>query len=150
MTIQQSPLSNNSGPFSANSQPQSTNSSTPVLGNYSSPANRTLQPSSISGIGNISSPDEEVMNLVKYLKENAQRLQILAQKFSNEGNNEKVRQVQSIYQQIGQFVNNPTYESLANARQYRDMLERISVRSLFFFKYLTSSWFDSFRIEYNR
>ncbi|UJR23878.1 hypothetical protein I4U23_026850 [Adineta vaga] len=126
ITIQQSPLSNSNGPFSANSQTVSTNSSTPILGSYSSPANRSL---SLTGTGSISSPDDETLNLIKYLKENVHRLQLYSQKFTNEGNNEKVRQVQSIYQQILQFINNPTHESLTIAKQYRDMLDRIPNRS---------------------
>jgi hypothetical protein len=88
------------------------------------------------------------LNLIKYLKENTNRLQLLTQKFTNEGriefeiypfisslhyfigNNEKLRQVQSIHQQILQFINNPTYETLANAKHFRDMLERIPVNKL--------------------
>jgi hypothetical protein len=31
------------------------------------------------------SPDDETLNLIKYLKENINRLQLLAQKFTNEG-----------------------------------------------------------------
>jgi hypothetical protein len=37
------------------------------------------------GIGNISSPDDETLNLIKYLRENINRLQLLNQKFTNEG-----------------------------------------------------------------
>jgi hypothetical protein len=48
------------------------------------------------------------------------------------GNTEKLRQVQSIHQQILQFINNPTYETLANAKHFRDMLDRIPVNYLFF------------------
>ena len=43
------------------------------------------------------------------------------------GNTDKVRQVQSIHQQIMHFVNNPTFEALANAKHFRDMLERLQV-----------------------
>ena len=82
---------------------------------------------SIIGIGNILSPDDETLNLIKYLKENVNRLQLLVQKFTNEGNNEKLRQVQSIHQQILQFITTPTYETLAHARNFRDMLDRIPV-----------------------
>jgi len=51
----------------------------------------------------------------------------------SKGNTEKVRQVQSIHQQILQFINNPTYDSLANAKHFRDMLDRIPVNILSFF-----------------
>jgi hypothetical protein len=50
------------------------------------------------------------------------------------GNTEKLRQVQSIHQQILQFINNPTYETLANAKHFRDMLDRIPVNYLFYLK----------------
>jgi hypothetical protein len=131
ITIQQSPLNNSNGPFSANSQ---LNSSTPVFSNHSSPINRTLP---LPGIGNISSPDDETLNLIKSLRENINRLQLLTQKFTNEGNNDKLRQVQSIHQQIVQFINNPTYETLTNAKHFRDMLERIPVNKFWFFFSLT-------------
>lgn len=36
------------------------------------------------GTGSIASPDDEILNLIKYLKENMNRLQILTQKFTNE------------------------------------------------------------------
>lgn len=37
------------------------------------------------GSGNISSPDEEIIQLTKFLRENISRLQAYCQKFSNEG-----------------------------------------------------------------
>jgi len=43
------------------------------------------------------------------------------------GNLDKARNAQAIHQQMVQFINNPTYESLPNARHIRDMLERASV-----------------------
>jgi hypothetical protein len=39
----------------------------------------------ITGTGNISSPDEETINLIKFLKENVSKLQSLCQRFTNEG-----------------------------------------------------------------
>ncbi|CAF2869142.1 unnamed protein product [Rotaria sp. Silwood2] len=125
VTIQQSPLNNNNGPLSISSQILSASSSTPMNTNYSSPTNRAL-PS--TGSGTISSPDDETANLIKYLKENANRLQLLCQKFNSEGNTEKVRQVQSAFQQIISFINNPTYESLPNAKRFRDVLDQIPNR----------------------
>ncbi|CAF4804122.1 unnamed protein product [Rotaria sp. Silwood1] len=125
VTIQQSPLNNNNGPLSINSQILSASSSTPMNINYSSPTNRTLP---LTGSGSISSPDDETANLIKYLNENVNRLQLLSQKFTNEGNTEKIRQVQSAHQQILQFISNPTYESLPNARRFRDVLEQIPNR----------------------
>ncbi|CAF4612181.1 unnamed protein product [Rotaria socialis] len=125
MTIQRSPLNNNNGSLSSNSQTVSTNSSTAMYTNYSSPTNRAL-PSTGSGI--IASPDNEIAQLIKYLKENVNRLQLLCQKFTNDGNTEKLRQVQLAYQQIMQFINNPTYETLPNAKRLRDVLEQIANR----------------------
>jgi hypothetical protein len=49
------------------------------------------------------------------------------------GNTEKLRQVQSIHQQIIQFITNPTYETLANAKHFRDMLDRIPVNKFFLY-----------------
>ena len=46
------------------------------------------------------------------------------------GNTDKVRQVQLVQQQIIQFVNNPTYETLANAKHFRDMLDRLQVQTI--------------------
>ncbi|CAF0886338.1 unnamed protein product [Rotaria sordida] len=127
ITIQQSPLNNNNnnGPLSINSQIVSTNSLTPMNSNYSSPTNRAL---SVTGSGSISSPDDEIVNLIKYLKENINRLQLLCQKFTNEGNTDKVRQVQSVHQQILHFINNPTYEYLPHAKRLREILDQISNR----------------------
>ncbi|CAF1971604.1 unnamed protein product [Rotaria magnacalcarata] len=125
MTIQQSPLNNNNGPLSSNSQTVSTNSSTATYTNYSSPTNRVLP---LSGSGIIASPDNEIAQLIKYLRENVNRLQLLCQKFTNDGNTEKLRQVQLAYQQIMQFINNPTYETLPNAKRLRDVLEQITNR----------------------
>lgn len=131
ITIQQSPLSNSNGPHSASSQSTS----------YSSPLNRNATLSGrisnwfnrenrifLSANGNLPSPEDELQNLIKYLKENAHRLQLLIQKFTNENNLEKLRQVQMIQQQIVQFVNNPTYEAVPTAKNFRDVLERIPVR----------------------
>jgi hypothetical protein len=42
------------------------------------------------GSGSISSPDEETINLIKYLKENIGKLQTLCQKFTNEGNSKSI------------------------------------------------------------
>jgi hypothetical protein len=53
-----------------------------MLLNYSSPANRVLP---LSTTGSILSPDDETLDLIKYLKENINRLQLLTQKFTNEG-----------------------------------------------------------------
>jgi hypothetical protein len=47
--------------------------------------------------------------------------------FFCKGNVDKARNAQAIHQQMVQFINNPTYESLPNARHIRDMLERASV-----------------------
>lgn len=90
----------------------------------SSPINR-----SILSAGNASHSDDEILNLVKYLKENVNRLQLLIQKYTNDGNNDKLRQAQAVHQQIIQFVNNPTLETLNTAKHLRDMLDRIPVIS---------------------
>ncbi|CAF3064392.1 unnamed protein product [Rotaria sp. Silwood2] len=132
VTVQQSPLNNSNGPFSANTQiiPQppsiTMNNSTPSFNNYSSPMSRSLP---LTGSGSISSPDEEIINLIKYLKDNIGRIQALCQKFTNEGHPDKARNAQVIHQQMVQFINNPTYESLANAKHIRDNLERATSRS---------------------
>ncbi|CAF3771978.1 unnamed protein product, partial [Adineta steineri] len=79
--------------------------------------------------GSISSPDEETINLIKYFKENLGKLQLYCQKYTNEGNQNKARNLQLLYEQMVQFINNPTYESLPNAKNLRDSLERASNRS---------------------
>ncbi|CAF4961456.1 unnamed protein product, partial [Rotaria sp. Silwood1] len=128
----QSPLNNNNGPFSVNTQtmPQPSsitmNSSTPSFNNYSSPMNRSLP---LTGSGSISSPDEETINLIKYLKDNIGKIQALCQKFTNEGFPEKARNALAVHQQMIQFINNPTHESLVNAKHIRDNLERATSRS---------------------
>ena len=53
------------------------------------------------------------------------------------GNAEKTNQIQSIYQKVLQFVTNPTYENLSNAKNIRDMLERTFV-GIFLKKYFFS------------
>ena len=101
----------------------------------------------IVGSGSISSPDEDTINLIKYFKDNVTKLQSLCQKFASDGifqiteqilhiisfsflyigNQERARSVQVIHQQMLQFINNPTYESLPHAKHIREMLERASV-----------------------
>ncbi|CAF3494790.1 unnamed protein product [Adineta steineri] len=138
VTIQQSSLNNNNnnnvnGSFASRIQamqqlPSSVtmNSSTPLQNNYSSPVDRSAP---LSGSGSISSPDEETINLIKYFKENLGKLQLYCQKYTNEGNQNKARNLQLLYEQMVQFINNPTYESLPNAKNLRDSLERASNRS---------------------
>ena len=46
-------------------------------------------------------------------------------------NIDRVRHAQAIHQQMLQFINNPTYEGLANARHIREILERAFVRIFF-------------------
>lgn len=43
---------------------------------------------------------------------------------------EKARHAQLIYQQVVQFITNPTYEGLPQAKHIRDMLEKVPVRFL--------------------
>ncbi|CAF4602568.1 unnamed protein product [Rotaria socialis] len=141
VTFQRSPLNNNNSPFSVNIQTipsqssssssttttttTTTNNSASSVNNYSSPINRSLP---ISGSGAISNPDEEIINLIKYLKENLSKLQAICLKYTNEGQPDKARNAQAIHQQMVQFINNPTYESLSNAKHIRDNLERASSR----------------------
>ncbi|CAF2078968.1 unnamed protein product [Rotaria magnacalcarata] len=137
--FQRSPLNNNNSTFSVNIQTipsqsssssstttTTTNNSASSVNNYSSPINRSLP---ISGSGAISNPDEETINLIKYLKENLSKLQAICLKYANEGQLDKSRNAQAIHQQMVQFINNPTYESLSNAKHIRDNLERASSRS---------------------
>ncbi|UJR24936.1 hypothetical protein I4U23_006300 [Adineta vaga] len=134
VTIQHSPLSNSNSSTNLNSFPTNTqgpssltmNNSTPLSNNYSSPITRSVP---VTGSGSISSPDEDTINLIKYLKENIGKLQSIGQRFTNEGNHEKARNAQAIHQQMIQFINNPTYESLPNAKHIRDMLERATIRN---------------------
>jgi hypothetical protein len=78
VTIQQSPLNNNNnGSLSANSQIIAQPTSVPTNNHSSSPINRAA--------GSISSPDEETSNLIKFFKDNINRLQTACQKFTNEG-----------------------------------------------------------------
>ena len=51
--------------------------------------------------------------------------------FDFEGNLNKAREFQGIYHQMAQFVTNPTYEYLNNAKQIRAMLERATVNILY-------------------
>lgn len=44
---------------------------------------------------------------------------------------DKARHIQAIHQQIVQFIQQPTYENLNQAKQIRDMLEKAAVRFLF-------------------
>jgi hypothetical protein len=111
VTIQQSPLNNSNGPYSVNTQviPQPMNGSTPLNNtNNPSPLNRSLPLSGLilflqltpysfiySGSGSILSPDEETINLLKYFKENIGKIQLLCQKFTNEGNSFKQTKIKS-------------------------------------------------------
>ena len=49
---------------------------------------------------------------------------------SLEGNADKLQQVQTIQQQILQFINNPRPEGLNAAKHFREMLEKIPVNLL--------------------
>jgi hypothetical protein len=58
----------------------------------------------------------------------------------NKGILDKARNAQTIHQQMVQFINNPTYESLSNAKHIRDILERATV-NIFLLKSFLKSLF---------
>lgn len=80
------------------------------------------------GSANTSSPADEMTKLVKYFKENLSRIQSYYQKFVNEKNIDKARYLQQVHQQMVQFINNPTMESIGTARNIRELLERAVIK----------------------
>ncbi len=60
------------------------------------------------------------------------------------GNLDKARNAQALHQQMLQFINNPTYETLASAKHIRDILERALVKknSFLYFQMLLKHKFS--------